>query len=108
MHPDEDSVGQRKVRASEYIDDPAEPLDNLPLGPPGRQGHRGDGDGRDRDGLNRHDRHQDLFPDRPAHGTSRTRTAVNVRRLIPISGQSLAAVYAGQGNGTETRWVGPR
>ena len=71
MHPDEDSVGQRKVRASEYIDDPAEPLDNLPLGPPGRQGHRGNGDGRDRDCLNRHDRHENLFPDRPAHGTSR-------------------------------------
>src|SRR5208337_868783 len=72
VHPGQDAVGQGKVGSAQRIDDPAQPLDNLPLCPPRSQGHRGNRDGRDREGLNRHDRNQNLLPDRPAHATSQT------------------------------------
>ena len=72
VHPGQNAVGQGKVGSAQRIDDPAQPLDDLPLGPPRSQGHRGNRDGRDREGLDRHDRDQNLPPDRPAHATSQS------------------------------------
>src|SRR5271157_528021 len=93
VHPGQDAVGQGKARSAQRIDDPAQPLDDLPLGPPRSQGHRGNRDGRDREGLDRHDRNQNLLPDRPAHATSQTK-AWSVRReawsVVSLPSASLA------------------
>ena len=88
MHPGQNAVGQGKVGSAQHIDHPAQPLDDLPFGPPGGQGHRGNRDRRDRDGLNRHDRNQNLLPDRPAHGTSQSAAKGVCRPVFAVSDAS--------------------
>ena len=72
MHPGQNDVGQGKAGSAQDFDHAAQPLDDLPFGPPRSQRDRGNRDCSDRERLNRHDRNQNLLPNRPAHGTSQS------------------------------------
>ena len=70
-HPGEHAgrVGERRI--AQRVDDAVEPVDDLPLAPPGRERRRRDRDRRHRHGLDGDQRDQDLVADRPPHRIDR-------------------------------------